>query len=291
MDINNQIIDIKNKMNNLRTNYELPATKTMHISKYWLLGFIEGEGSFTVTEINTYQLFFSLNQAGYNLPLMQGIQIFFENLSGTNGLFSGVFKVTPLKTLDSKHKPAHRVKISNSSYFRDSLIPLLLPLHWVSKKRYDFYDWVLIFLLKEKGHHYSEDGQKLIELFLSQMNNNRLSTRASGKASTKGINDLSRTQLIAEAIKLLDGSSNYEIRDGVKFVVSDNKPIIPVHRSKVGVDVVDSESGNILQTFESYHECASFFGVTHPAISYRIKQKSTFTANQFNDKLVYLNRI
>lgn len=38
MDIKNQIIDLKNKMNNLRTNYELPATKTMHISKYWLLG-------------------------------------------------------------------------------------------------------------------------------------------------------------------------------------------------------------------------------------------------------------
>lgn len=293
VDIKKKIIGIKNKMNNSRTNYELPATKIMHISKYWLLGFIEGEGSFTVTKINRYQLFFSLSQAGYNLPLMQGIQNFLENLAATNNLFRGVFKVTPLKTLDSKHKPAHRVKISNSNYFRDSLIPLLLPLHWVSKKRYDFYDWVMIFLLKEKGHHYTENGQKLIELFLSQMNNNRLSTRVSVKANTgeAGTNDLSRTQLIAEAIKLLDGSSNYETRDGVKFVVSDNKPIIPVHRSKVGVDVVDSESGNILQTFESYHECASFFGVTHPAISYRIKQKSTFRANQFNDKLVFVRRI
>jgi hypothetical protein len=112
LEVNNKIIDIKNNMNNSRTNFELPVTKTIHITKYWFLGFIEGEGSFTVTKINKYQLFFSINQAGFNLPLMVEIQNFLQNLSGTNGLYSNAFKVTALKTLESHHNLAYRIKIS-----------------------------------------------------------------------------------------------------------------------------------------------------------------------------------
>jgi hypothetical protein len=115
-------------MNNSRTNFELPVTKTIHITKYWFLGFIEGEGSFTVTKINKYQLFFSINQAGFNLPLMVEIQNFLQNLSGTNGLYSNAFKVTALKTIESHHNLAYRIKISNSAYFRDAFITFLLSL-------------------------------------------------------------------------------------------------------------------------------------------------------------------
>lgn len=128
LEVNNKIIDIKNSMNNSRTNFELPVTKTIHITKYWFLGFIEGEGSFTVTKINKYQLFFSINQAGFNLPLMVEIQNFLQNLSGTNGLYSNAFKVTALKTIESHHNLAYRIKISNSAYFRDAFIILLLSL-------------------------------------------------------------------------------------------------------------------------------------------------------------------
>jgi len=128
IEVNNKIIDIKNNMNNSRTNFELPVAKTIHITKYWFLGFIEGEGSFTVTKINKYQLFFSINQAGFNLPLMVEIQNFLQNLSGTNGLYNNAFKVTALKTIESHHNLAYRIKISNSAYFRDAFIPLVLSL-------------------------------------------------------------------------------------------------------------------------------------------------------------------
>ena len=41
--VKNKIIDIKNIMNNLHINFELPITKTVHITKYRFLGFIEGK--------------------------------------------------------------------------------------------------------------------------------------------------------------------------------------------------------------------------------------------------------
>lgn len=125
------------------------------------------------------------------------------------------------------------------------------------------------------------------------MNNNRLSSRAlkNTSANEMDIDILDRTHLIEKVKKLINGPSNYSIKDGLKFVISDNKSIIPVHRSKVGVEVIDSASGAIIQTFESYHECASFFGVTHPTITYRVKNKNTFKAPQLESKTVYLNRI
>lgn len=61
-------------------------------------------------------------------------------------------------------------------------------------------------------------------------------------------------------------------------------------RTKIGVAVVELESGKVLQTFQSYHDCASFLAVTHPAVSYRIKKENSFIADQFGNKKVYLKK-
>lgn len=44
-----EILKIKNQMNNSRTNYIFPAEHQIRITSYWLLGFVEGEGSFNVS--------------------------------------------------------------------------------------------------------------------------------------------------------------------------------------------------------------------------------------------------
>jgi len=64
-------------------------------------------------------------------------------------------------------------------------------------------------LLKEQGHHFSKQGVKLIDLILSQMNNNRLSTSSSHPA-------VDRTLLLAEINLLLLEPSNFELRKGRK---------------------------------------------------------------------------
>ena len=46
--IYNNILKLKNRMNNLRTSYDAyNLTKDM-VNKYWLLGFVEGDGSFFI---------------------------------------------------------------------------------------------------------------------------------------------------------------------------------------------------------------------------------------------------
>jgi hypothetical protein len=56
--------------------------------------------------------------------------------------------------------------------------------------------------LKEQGHHHSHKGKILINSFLEQMNNNRLSTSGKPRAD--------RELLISQANIMLQGPSNYE---------------------------------------------------------------------------------
>ena len=59
-------------------------------------------------------------------------------------------------------------------------------------------------MLKEQGHHLTEEGAKLINLILSQMNNNRLSTSSSQPV-------VDRVLLLTEINQLLSGPSNFEL--------------------------------------------------------------------------------
>lgn len=45
-----KLLDIKNQMNNSRTDFIMPAEHKIQISKDWLLGFVEGEGSFLLNK-------------------------------------------------------------------------------------------------------------------------------------------------------------------------------------------------------------------------------------------------
>jgi len=76
-----EILNIKNGMNRLRSDFTMPSDKEVRITPYWLLGFIEGEGSFSINKRNNYRLDFSLCQSSTNLVLLQKIKIYLENLS------------------------------------------------------------------------------------------------------------------------------------------------------------------------------------------------------------------
>jgi len=60
--------------------------------------------------------------------------------------------------------------------------------------------------LKENGLHHTEEGLRLINLTLSQMNSYRLSTSEAP--------EVDRAQIHADIQQLLTFPSNYEIREG-----------------------------------------------------------------------------
>jgi LAGLIDADG endonuclease len=65
-------------MNTKRTNFELLQ---VNISKSWLLGFIEGESSFSLNRANLYPIF-SIKLTESQLPLLIEIKKYLENNLG-----------------------------------------------------------------------------------------------------------------------------------------------------------------------------------------------------------------
>lgn len=77
VDITKEIINLKNGMNSKRTEFKMPNFYKPLITKYWLLGFVEGEGSFSVIrKSNKFELVFSISQSTKDDVLMNAIKEF-----------------------------------------------------------------------------------------------------------------------------------------------------------------------------------------------------------------------
>ena len=74
------------------------------------------------------------------------------------------------------------------------------------------------FELKERGHHYQEEGKNVLNLIISQMNN-RLSSNQDENYPV-----IDREQLYLKINQLLNGPSNIEVKeDGRLFIKSLNR--------------------------------------------------------------------
>lgn len=70
------INELKIQHNTMRTEYSMPESHQLRITPNWVLGFIEGEGSFSIRKIMPFFLVFSLTQKN-NTVLMKALQEFF----------------------------------------------------------------------------------------------------------------------------------------------------------------------------------------------------------------------
>lgn len=144
---------IKSGMNSKRTNFELPEWHQIKITPYWLLGFVEGEGSFLI-HTKGLQLIFAIAQADTDLALMVSIQDFFNKLSSDikrdKESQSSLVSLTLQKRQKAHYHNLYFIRIINLNYIRSDLIPFFDSLVWQSKKEMDFQDWKTILSLKDK---------------------------------------------------------------------------------------------------------------------------------------------
>jgi hypothetical protein len=269
-DILDEVEEIRSGMNSLRSDFTLPPFYSVRITPDWLLGFIEGEGSFSVRK--NYSLTFSLAQSIKDLVLMEAIRDFLNSLASRDGQLKGEAVKLYIKNHDMVY-----LTIDRLDYISRVLIPLLDTLSWKSKKELDYKDWKTILKLRTLGLHYTEEGVKIINIILSQMNNNRLTTRRSGLVD--------RAALDCDIKRLLKGPSNFEIKeDGRIFIKSLNKYYN--NKAKIRLDLINM-TGDIIESFDSSSDCAKYLNVSPMTVSLRLRSSKPFL---FKGKLVYIKK-
>lgn len=255
-----KIDEIKKGMNT-RRHYETSKLE-FHISKYWLLGFIEGEGSFSISKNRLHQIFY-LGQVSSERPLLEKIKEFLESYN--EGKISYSTNNKPIfaiydKPEDAFHnrKPFSSLRSANQEFFLNVLVPLLSPLSWQTKKYKDFKDWSAILEIKAAGLHLSPKGKEVIQKVISQMNNYRLST------NPNKIN-IDRNLLYSEIADLLAQPS-------IKGV------------AKRPVNLLN-ERGELFKSFPSIYSCAKFLGISKYKVNTAIELKKALI---YNEKLYFV---
>ena len=265
-DIMPSIQGIIREMNKQRTDFNLPVNH-FRITPNWLLGFVEGDGSFIYKTVGTLE--FSIGQKG-NKALLEAIKDYFQALGKYDG------NVADLRL---QGEGQFKISISGVERLEKVVIPFFDGLIWHTKKYLDYSDWKDILYLRNKGLHYHPMGKILIERIKQQMNNNRLSTSGMARVDTA---------LLKEDIaKLLNSPSNYEIRDGKTYIISLNKYHAFTTNKPQAIQLVDT-SENIICTYYSREKCAEDLEISKSGVTYRIQNGIQFT---YKAQLVYLKKV
>lgn len=147
MDINpreqniNKIISLKESMNRKRIDYLLPLDH-IKITSYWLLGLIEGEGSFHLLRASLAPSF-SLSLTAVQQPVLEKIKEFLLLQLDEYSLI----KAVNTKLINISSEPASgntkakvKILVNQIDYINNIFIPFLDGLQFQSKKKLDFED-------------------------------------------------------------------------------------------------------------------------------------------------------
>jgi len=136
-----KILELKNGMNKDRNDFNLPADHQIVISGPWLLGFIEGEGSFCLLR-SEFDTLFQVVQSETQLPVMEKIKEFLENNFSGGGFDKySMFKlkcssgiIIRIDKSSKNSKPLVVLAIKNTNILVHYLIPYLENMPFITKK-------------------------------------------------------------------------------------------------------------------------------------------------------------
>ena len=183
------------------------------------------------------------------------------------------------------------IYITRVDYITNVLIPFFDSLTWHSKKEQDYKDWKSVIELKNKGLHWVEEGVRVINLILSQMNLNRYSTNPA-RLSPNEVAELRK-----DLAKLLSGSSNLEIQsDGRILIKSLNRYYS--RGANIKVNLLDS-NGLLHYSFNTISECAKFLALSAGTVANRLRDnkplkvgnKELFVHKEREESIIDLGRL
>ena len=176
-----KLLELKNNMNTKRINFNMPENHVL-ITKSWLVGFIEGDGSFSIERAALIPVF-SIRLSKTQLPILVKIKEFLENNLGFDSYSMHKIKNTPILSITSekvrdkgKSISLAALMVKNIHVLNNYLIPFLSEEKFMTKKGADFLDFKVICKTIYNRAHSIEEIAALVLKLSYTMNNYRLST-------------------------------------------------------------------------------------------------------------------
>ena len=163
--------EIINRMNSRRNVYDYSLIPSLTIKPYWLLGFIEGEGTFGFKNLVPY---FQIGQHARNLIVLDNITAFIKSLPKGFNFSNFNTKLELSKTLN-KSTNVYVIVLSNIDALHDYLVPFLLSMNFQTRKGIDFIYWCLAIHLHKYGYFYTSEGRSLVLEISKSINKARYS--------------------------------------------------------------------------------------------------------------------
>ena len=225
-----KIMYLKNTMNTKRQIFTYNTTKSkIIINPNWLIGFIEGEGTFGIKTGSA--LYLQVAQINTSQESLNAITTFLTKLSDNVLQNSNILPLNVVNTINVRTNVVSLVVNSVDSLYY-YVLPFLDNSKMYSRKVVDFKLWRVALLLKIQGYYYLPEGKKLF-LDISDIINKRYSTNTIGNISEIIDDILKRSEIIFEKDPPFDIKSNTPHSDNVrKFSIknrSDNPKVVYIY--------------------------------------------------------------
>ena len=143
-DETDHIFKLCSNLNDKRKDFNMPNNHKIKITPSWLVGFIEGEGTFTIRSPrnNTVSAEFSLELTESQKPLLDAIKVFIDSLSfnaANPDLYLSRCSICYKKARNNA-KPTFVLIISDLYFLYMFFVPMLNSQVFLAKKKLDFRD-------------------------------------------------------------------------------------------------------------------------------------------------------
>ena len=316
-----QILDLKNSINTKRTEFVLPLNH-IKITPYWLLGLIEGEGSFHLWR-TTLTPVFSISLTKVQQPVIEKIIEFLTNNLDKHSQFKAInTKVFNLSIEKARGNSKAKVKLAifQIDYLFNIFIPFLESLNFQSKKKLDFNDLKLITTLIYQGKHLKPEIKDFILECSYTMNNFRLSTfnnLAKTQPNNKGnylkptlttpLTDTSLKDEVCEAVARPEEFEFINLRSAslLQLAAEQYLNLPPVYIKTNEGRIINIETGDLVRDtfvveviktdgtillFSTVTECALFFNISRSVIYAKLANGSpmeSLNISKFNKIRVF----
>lgn len=168
-----KFVDIKVQMscNTEIVNNEIDTL----INPNWLLGFVEGEGTFGYKYAVPY---FQIAQNTKDKHLMDSISNFFSNLIKKNNINGKGFTMS--KSLNKKTNVLSYT-IQDLIILSNYIIPFFSNMKFKTRKKFDYEMWVIAINIRLKGYNLIKEGKNILDRISKSTNKYRYSNYKSNK--------------------------------------------------------------------------------------------------------------